>query len=182
MSAPQRTSKPTVEPDAEALGERLDLWFLEDFQVGQAFELGTTSISEAQIIEFASRYDPQDFHVNPVLARKSPYRGLIASGWHTVSALTRLWVDSVLGRTAGLGSPGLDEIRFFAPVRPGDRLTGRATVTGCRPSDRREWRGTMTAFVDTVNQDDVVVAHFIARTLVARRAWVHSHITGEPAG
>ena len=97
---------------------------------------------------------------------------MIASGWHTVSLVTRLWIDVVVGRTAGLGSPGLDEVRFFAPVRPGDTLTGSAEVTAASPSERRAWRGTMTAVVAATNQDGVVAAHFVARTLVARRSWV----------
>lgn len=166
----------TMEPKLEALAERLGDWFLEDFSPGQTFELGTAQVSEGEIIDFASRYDPQTFHVDPVAAKDSPFGGLIASGWLTVSLVTRLWIDVVVSKAAALGSPGLDGVRFFAPVRPGDVLTCKAEVTAARPSDRRPWRGTMIATVSATNQDGVLAANFIARTLIARRSWVEERL------
>lgn len=99
---------------------------LEDFRVGEVFELGSRCVSAAEIVEFAARFDPQPRHLGD--------DGLIASGWHVASILMRLYVDAVLRDTAVEVSPGVDELRWLRPVRPGDVLTGRITVLGVTPS------------------------------------------------
>ena len=104
--------------------------YFEDFSVGDVTELGPVSMSEAEIVEFAARFDPQPFHVDAAAAKASPFGGLIASGWHTTALFMGMFVRGVLLDSASLGSPGVEEIRWTAPVRPGDLLTARSTVTG----------------------------------------------------
>ena len=144
------------------------VWF-EDFAPGQEFDLGTYAVSEEEILEFGRRYDPQPFHVDPEAARHSPFGGLVASGWHTGSIFMRLYVDAVLAGSASHGSPGLDEIRWLAPVRPGDVLSGRLRITDVQPSATRPGRGTV--FIDNTltNQDGVVVMTSKGRGLFGRR-------------
>jgi acyl dehydratase len=108
--------------------------YWEDFAVGDAIEVGPVTVSAAEIIEFASRYDPQPFHLDEVAGKESPFGGLIASGWHTTALFMGMFVRAVLLDSASLGSPGVEEIRWTAPVRPGDTLAGRSTVTDVRPS------------------------------------------------
>lgn len=112
----------------------------EDFTPGEVIELGDFSLSEDEIVAFARQYDPQPFHVDPELAAESGFGGLIASGWQTVCSFMRLYVDSVLIHTRSLGSPGVEQLKWPRPVRPGDALQARTTVLECRPSrSRPEW-------------------------------------------
>ena len=143
--------------------------YFEDFEPGQVFELGSHDVSEAEIVEFARRWDPQPFHVDPEAARESVFGGLIASGWHTGAMWMRLYVDSMLGGAASMGSPGVEELRWLAPVRPGDTLRGRLTVLDTTPSERRPDRGTVRIRGEMVNQDDVVVMTMTSRGHFARR-------------
>jgi acyl dehydratase len=143
--------------------------YFEDFPPGRVFELGTVDVSEDEIIDFASRFDPQPFHIDPVAAAGSPFGGLIASGWHTCSLFMGLYVRDVLHDVAGQGSPGVDEIRWLRPVRPGDRLTGRAEVTDARPSERNPHRGTIRVRCELHNQHGDVVMRMTALGLYARR-------------
>src|SRR6266576_5549410 len=108
--------------------------YWEDFQVGEVAELGPVTVTEEEIVEFGRRFDPQPFHVDPEAAKESPFGGLIASGWQTTALFMGMFVRAVLLDSASLGSPGVEEIRWTAPVRPGDTLTGRSTVTEVQPS------------------------------------------------
>ena len=110
--------------------------YWEDFQVGEVSEVGPVTVSQDEIVEFATRFDPQPFHVDPEAARRSPFGGLIASGWHTTALFMGMFVRAVLLDSASLGSPGVEEIRWTAPVRPGDTLTGRSTVVAVQPSSK----------------------------------------------
>ena len=139
-----------------------DLYF-EDFEAGQVVELGTRTVTEDDIVAFASQWDPQPFHVDPIAARASAFGGLIASGWHTGAMWMRLYVDSVLGGVASMGSPGIEELRWLAPVRPGDTLRGRLTVLETRPSERHPGRGTIRIRGEMVNQDGVTVMSMVSR-------------------
>jgi acyl dehydratase len=143
--------------------------YLEDFAVGDVYEAGSVQVTEAEIIEFARRYDPQRFHIDAEAARQSPYAGLIASGWHTIALSMRLLVDSIFGDSAGLGSPGVDEIRWPHPVRPGDTLTVRMTVLDSRPSRSKPDRGIMRFRVEVANQDGETVMTMQGVGLVGRR-------------
>ena len=105
----------------------------EDFRVGEVTELGTVDVTEEDVIAFATRFDPQPFHVDPEAAKASPFGGLIASGWHTTALFMGLFVRGILLDSASLGSPGIESIRWTAPVRPGDTLSGRVTRDGLAP-------------------------------------------------
>jgi acyl dehydratase len=127
------------------------------------------TVSAAEIIEFASRYDPQPFHLDEVAGKESPFGGLIASGWHTTALFMGMFVRAVLLDSASLGSPGVEEIRWTAPVRPGDTLAGRSTVTDVRPSSTDARRGTVFTTNEVFNQDGVLVLTLKARGFFARR-------------
>jgi acyl dehydratase len=143
--------------------------YFEDFDVGDETELGPVCVSEAEILEFAGRFDPQPFHVDEDAAKASPFGGLIASGWHTTALFMGMFVRGVLLDSASLGSPGVEEIRWTAPVRPGDTLTARSTVTKTQPSSKNPRRGTIFTSNEVSNQDGVVVMTLKARGFFARR-------------
>ena len=132
-------------------------YYWEDFSPGQVREGGSVTLSEEEIIEFASKYDPQPFHVDRELAKQSVFGGLIASGWHTASIYMRMLCDLYLLETAGLGSPGIDELRWVKPVRPGDTLRGRAEVLGVRPSSKGG-RGFVNFKCEIFRGDDKVLS------------------------
>jgi len=125
---------------------------LEDFSDGQVFELGEETIREEEILQFARRFDAQPFHVDKEAAARSMYGGLIASGWHTASFFMGLLVRGLLHDVASLGAPGIDELRWLKPVRPGDTLRGRLTVLGKRPSSKDPSRGMVTCQGELFNQ------------------------------
>ena len=135
----------------------LGLRYFEDYALGTTYECGSVSIDEASIINFAQQYDPQPFHTDPVAAATGPFGGLIASGWHTAGLVMRLLVDNYLSAEASLGAPGLDELRWPRPVRPGDTLQVRATVVEARKSQSKPDRGIVRTLVEAVNQDGKIV-------------------------
>jgi acyl dehydratase len=131
-------------------------WF-EDFTAGAVYEFGAAEISEAEIVDFARRYDPQPMHVDREAAAHGPFGGLIASGWHTAGLMMRLFVDNFLPGHASLASPGIDELRWARPVRPGDRLRLRVTVLEATRSRSRPDRGMLRSLIEVLNQKDEVV-------------------------
>lgn len=143
--------------------------YFEDFAPGRVFELGAVEVSEDEIIDFATRFDPQPFHVDPTAAAGTMFGGIIASGWHTCAMCMRLMVDGVLADSSSLGSPGMEQIRWLAPVRPGDRLTARSTVEEARPSSSKPDRGVVTLTTEMENQDGVVVMTMRGMGMYARR-------------
>jgi acyl dehydratase len=143
--------------------------YWEDFAVGDVTELGAIDVTEHEIVEFAERYDPQPFHIDPVAARDGPFGGLVASGWHTTALFMGLFVRGILLDSASMGSPGIESLRWTAPVRPGDRLTGRVTVTDSQPSSTNPQRGTIITNSEVFNQDGVLVMTMQARGFFARR-------------
>ena len=143
--------------------------YFEDFQVGDVFELGMTSVTEEEIIAFARQFDPQPFHVDPAKARESVFGGIIASGWHTASLLMRLLVDNFLQETVSLGSPGVDEVRWHQPLRPGDTLRARLTILESRASKSRAEMGILRSRSEAFNQRDELVMTMIGVHLIGRR-------------
>jgi len=131
--------------------------YLEDYPVGAEAEFGSVAVDEGEVRAFAERYDPQPFHIDPEAAKRSPYGGLIASGWHTGAMMMRLVVDHFIDGEASLGSPGLGPIHWKRPVRPGDTLRVRARITGNRRSTSKPDRGTVTFTCDVLNQSDEIV-------------------------
>lgn len=114
-------------------------------------------LTRESILEYAQRYDPQPFHVDEEAAKRSPYGGLIASGWHTVSLAMRMICDAYLLDAASLGSPGVNQVRWLKPVRPGDSLRLRMTVLEAKPSTSKPDRGTVLHRWDVLNQDSETV-------------------------
>src|SRR4051794_8499043 len=121
------------------------------------------------MIAFARRFDPQPFHLDPELARESPFGGVIASGWFTGSLFMRMFVDELLSDSASHGSPGVEELRWLKPVRGGDQLAGRVIVLDTWGSTRRTDRGTVLCQSELTNQDGDVVMSLRSRGLFGRR-------------
>lgn len=142
----------------------------EDFEAGQVYELGSKVVSEDEIVAFARQFDPQPFHLDAEAAKDSVFGGLIASGWHTGAMWMRLYVDSLLGGASGQGSSGIEELRWLAPVRPGDTLSGRLIVIEVTSSESHPERGTIRIRGEMVNQDGVKVMSMVSRGRFARRS------------
>lgn len=143
-------------------------WF-EDFAVGDEFRSPGLTLTEADIIDFAWRYDPQPIHIDRTAAEKGIYGGLIASGWHLGSVMFRLFMMNNPFGEASLGSPGADELRWQRPGRPGDTVHTVARVLVVRPSQSRADRGLVTVHYELRNQQDEVVMSMKAVQLVRRR-------------
>ena len=139
--------------------------FFEDFVPGATGEYGPVVMHEAEILEFAGRYDPQYIHVDPEAAAEGPFGGLIASGWHTTAVMMRLLVDGYLAGAASIVSPGIDELRWLRPVRPGDALRVRTEVMEATPSRSRPDRGLVRTAMTVVNQNDEAVMTLRAMNL-----------------
>jgi acyl dehydratase len=142
-------------------------WF-EDYREGETIVFGDRTVTAEEIVSFARAYDPQPFHLSEEGGRATPYGGLIASGWHTASLTMRMLVDHVISHH-GLGSPGLDELRWLAPVRPGDRLSCRVAVLETRRSRSKPDRGIVRQRVETFNQKGETVLTWTAAGLVRCR-------------
>ena len=143
--------------------------YFEDFPIGKRREFGSRSVTEEEIERFARDFDPQSFHIDRAAAEASMYGGLIASGWHTCSIAMRLICDGFLLDSASLGSPGVDEVRWKKPVRPGDVLTLFATTTIAKPSTSKPDRGVLTNRIELVNEHGEVVMTMLAMTMIGRR-------------
>ena len=151
------------------------LKYFEDFlelQQGesQTIELGSHVFTAEAMVEFARAYDPQAMHTDPAAAARSTFGGLIASGWQTAAVYMRMLVDTVLGQTESIGSPGIDNLRWLKPVRPGDTLRLKTTVIESTPSGKQPNRGTVLFRWDTYNQNGEIVLSMRGRQLFLRRA------------
>jgi acyl dehydratase len=129
----------------------------EDFTVGESHEMGRRVVDRDEVIAFARAYDPQPFHVDEEAARRSMYGGLIASGWHTCAMVMRMMCDDYLLDAASLGSPGVDNVRWLKPVRPGDTIRGVRTILETRPSQSRPGMGIVKSRWEVFNQNDELV-------------------------
>ncbi|HCU89487.1 MAG TPA: acyl dehydratase [Gammaproteobacteria bacterium] len=143
--------------------------FFEDYELGGVYEFGSVTISEAEIIDFATRFDPQPFHINPKRAKQTIYGGIIASGWHTCSIMMRLLADNFISSTAGMGSPGVDRLRWPIPVRGGDELSIRVTILEMRQSKSKPDRGIMKNLTELLNQNGEVVMEMQGVSFIACR-------------
>lgn len=145
--------------------------YFDDFQPGFTAESDQGApLTEEAIIAFARDYDPQSFHLDPEAAKASIYGGLIASGVQTMGIALRQVIESGIWAEASMGSPGLDNVRWTAPVRPGDRLRTRMTVLEVAPSKTRPDRGRVRFLYETTNQDGVTVMRYEATQLLKRRS------------
>jgi acyl dehydratase len=143
-------------------------WF-EDYAVGTTGEYGPIRVAEDDVVDFGRRFDPQPFHVDAEAAAAGPFGGLIASGWHTCALMMRLLATEYLSPASSLGSPGVDELRWLAPVRPGDELTLRTTVAEARVSRTKPDRGLLRTRVELVDGGGTVVLSMVAMNLVRTR-------------
>jgi acyl dehydratase len=143
--------------------------YFEDYIEGDVHRFGAIAVEADEIVAFAKRFDPQDFHTDPEAAKRTPFGGLIASGWHTAGLTMRLYVEHYLPKEASLASPGLDHLRWLKPVRPGDILSVRVTVLKATPSKSKPDRGAVTSLIEVFNQADEMVMSFKCVNIIARR-------------
>ena len=136
--------------------------FFEDFTVGDTFETGTLSVSEGDIVDFARRFDPQPWHLDEHIASTSPFKGLVASGWHTAAVTMRLFVDSGVMRATGILGLGVDELRWSKPLRPGTTLHVMGEVKSLEPPAPGRHAGTMRVHLATIDQDGEAVQTAVA--------------------
>jgi acyl dehydratase len=143
--------------------------YLEDVKVGTVLEFGSKTLNKEEIIDFATKYDPQPFHIDENAAADSIYGGLIASGWHTGSIAMRMMVDHMVSGRAALGSPGFNNLKFRKPVRPGDTLRVRSEVVDVKRSRSRPNMGTIFGLLQVINQKDEVVLSFESLGMILAR-------------
>ena len=144
--------------------------YLEDMKIGQKASFGNYRVTRDEVIDFASKYDPQPFHLDDDAAAKTHFGRLSASGWHTAAMTMSMLVENLKNaKQAGLGSPGLDELRWLKPVYPGDTLRVETELTDVRPSRSRPEKGSIHSLVTVFNQDDVPVMTMKSIGLVATR-------------
>ena len=143
--------------------------YFDDYETGSIHEFGPVTMEEGELIAFARKYDPQSIHIDPEAAAAGPFKGLISSGWHTIALLMRLYVDHYLSANASLASPGVDELRWLKPVRPGDQLRLRVTVLEKRLSRTKPDRGLVFSLLEGFNQDGDLVCSFKGMNMMGVR-------------
>jgi acyl dehydratase len=143
--------------------------FLEDFAVGQTYGSGRLRVEVQRIKSFAAEFDPQPFHLDETASRQSVFRGLAASGWHTAAMTMRLLVESELKPAGGIVGLGFEELRWPAPVRPGDELRVESEILDVRPSRSRPDQGLIKVKTTTLNQRGEAVQVSVGNLLVLRR-------------
>ena len=149
--------------------------YFEDYPPGSIYELGSCQVAAEDIVEFGAKFDPEPYHVDEEAPRASPFRGLIASGWHSASLFMRLYVDSLLLDSAAVGSPGVDELRWLRPVRPGDVLHARLTVVDGGPVAFRPECGLLRKRGVMSDAEGRPVLNLLLLSMVLRR-----HVAVEP--
>ena len=153
MNAPQKTYK----------------YYWEDFPVGKIMEFGGITVTAEEIMDFARKFDPQPFHLSEEGGKNSLFGGLCASGWHTCALAMRMMCDAYLLETASLGSPGLENIRWVKPVRPGDTLRVRCVVLEARPMESKPHVGLVLVRWEVLNQNNEEVAQMEGYGMYRRR-------------
>jgi acyl dehydratase len=143
--------------------------YFEDYIAGSSHDLGTLTVDEQEVLDFARRYDPQDIHTSLEKAKTGPFGGLIASGWHTAGLMMSLYAPRYLSDVSSLASPGMDELRWSAPVRPGDELSVRVNIIKTKASTSKPDRGVVHTDISVTNQDGVVVMSMSAVNMILRR-------------
>lgn len=163
---------------ADFAGPVAERWF-EDFVPGTVHEFGHAEVTETDIIDFAHRFDPQPMHIDPEAAARGHFGGLIASGWHTAGLMMRLFVEHFLPVNASLASPGIDELRWTRPVRPGDVLHLRVTVIEAMRSRSKPDRGMLRTLIEVLNQNGEVVMSLKPMNLLRCRPVSSAATSGE---
>ncbi len=142
----------------------------DDLSVGQRFPFAGRTLSQDEIIAFAKDFDPQSFHIDTENAKHSPFGGIIASGWHTCAIMMRMLCDAWVSNSTSVGSPGIDELKWAHPVRPGDTLSGYAEVLALKPSKSKPDRGIVQVLLLLKNQHDQTVLEMKAHIIFLKRA------------
>ena len=145
-------------------------YYWEDFKPGDTFPMGERAIDRDEVMAFARQFDSQPFHIDEAAAERSIYGGLIASGWHTVAMVMRMMCDSYLNQSASLGSPGVDNVRWLKPVRPGDTIRAQRTVLESRASQSRPEMGLVKTRWEVFNQDGELVMTMEGYGMFQRRS------------
>jgi acyl dehydratase len=149
----------------------LSLLHFEDFAPGTVKHYGPRTITREEIVAFAEEFDPQPMHADEEAARATMVGELIASGWHTCALAMRMIADGFVLASASMGSPGVEEVRWLRPVRPGDSLTLRATVLDMRPSNSRPGMGFIKFGYEMLDQSDTCVMTLVSTMMIARRGF-----------
>lgn len=166
MAEPADATRTLSENDFSA---SVDDRYFEDYVPGAVYEYGHVAVTTEAVIAFAGRWDPQAIHTDPAFADEGPFAGLIASGLHTTGICMRLYVTHYLTHVASLASPGIDELRWPTPVRPGDLLRLRTTIVSARPSRSRPDRGLVHTRAELFNQHDELVLHLLPVNILRKR-------------
>jgi acyl dehydratase len=143
--------------------------YWEDFHVGEVEEIGARRVDRDEVVDFARQYDPQPFHVDEAAAKASMYGGLIASGWHTCAMVMRMMCDAYLLQSASVGSPGIDNLKWLKPVRPGDTIRARRTTLESRASKSRPDIGIVRNLWEVFNQEGEMVMSMEGYGMFRRR-------------
>jgi acyl dehydratase len=144
--------------------------YFEDFALGDVFRAKPVSVSEAEIVEFARRYDPQPFHTDKAAAAESQFGGLIASGMQVMAVSFATLIEAGFLRGGGMGSPGLEQVRWHKPMRPGDTIVMQARVIEIKPSTTRADRGYVTLVFEVFNQKRERLMSYTCVEIVKRRS------------
>jgi acyl dehydratase len=144
-------------------------YYWEDFKVGEVQQIGEKCVDKDEIIEFARQFDPQPFHVDEAAAKQSMYGGLIASGWHTCAMVMRMMCDAYLSQSASVGSPGIDNLKWLKPVRPGDTISARRTTLETRVSKSKPDIGIVNNLWEVFNQNGEMVMSMQGYGMFRRR-------------
>ncbi len=143
--------------------------YFEDYVVGDVHNLGSVTVDYDEMLDFSRRYDMQVFHVDPEGAKKTPFGGIIASGWFTIALMMNLYIRNYMTHVAGLASPGVDDVRWFKPVRGGDELSVRVTVLSAVSSKSKPDRGIVNSLIEVFNQGDDKVKSLTCINFIGRR-------------
>jgi acyl dehydratase len=152
-----------------AFASPIDQRYFEDYVPGDIHTFGSILVDADEVVSFAKRYDPQDFHTDPEAAKRTRFGGLIASGWHTAGLMMRLYYEHFLTHVASQGSPGVSELSWLKPVRPGDELSVRVTVLDAVASRSKPDRGAVTSFIEVFNQTNDIVMTLKVVNIIGRR-------------
>jgi len=155
-------------PDRSFTDPDRDRYF-EDYEAGETYVLGSVIIDHDEMLEFAKLYDPQEIHIDEEKAGAGPFKGLIASGWFTGAKTMPIYTRHYLSDASSMASPGLDDVRWNAPVRAGDRLTVRVTIKETKRSRSKPDRGVVKTFIEILNQDGLTVMSIDVVNMIACR-------------
>jgi acyl dehydratase len=143
--------------------------YFEDFETGAELDCGSRRVTKEEIVAFAREFDPQPFHIDEAAAAKSPYGGVIASGWHSCAICMRMAVDAVLGDSASMGSPGVDKLRWLKPLRADTVVTAKVKLLDKKISGSRPDRGRLTVAFQLSDAEGELLMDFVTIVIMGRR-------------